>query len=77
MQNARPCGSKNERCIGVRATNNKNPESENDDNPLRALKMKDLKHPAKSLYQNELNLEDEIIASEEDYHRKYGFRGKL
>ena len=30
--------------------------------------MKDLRHPAKSLYQNELNLEDEGIASEEDYH---------
>ena len=33
--------------------------------------MKDLRHPAKSLYQNELNLEDEIIASEEDYHTWY------
>ena len=61
-------GSRNERSIGVRASNNKNPESENDDNPLRASKMKDLRHPAKSLYQNELNLEDERIASEEDYH---------
>ena len=30
--------------------------------------MKDLKHPAKSLYQNELNLKDGIIASKEDYH---------
>ena len=30
--------------------------------------MKDLKNPAKSLFQNELNLEHEIIASEEDYH---------
>ena len=34
----------------------------------KASKMKDLKHPAKSLYQNELNLEDEILASEDDYH---------
>ena len=32
--------------------------------------MKDLKHPAKSLSQNELNLEDERIASEEDYHNE-------
>ena len=45
-------GSKNERSIGVRASNNKNPESENDDNPLRASKRKVFK----------------IIASEEDYH---------
>ena len=56
MQNARPLGSKNERSIGVRASNNKNPESENDDNPLRASKMKDFK----------------IIASEEDYHMVTG-----
>ena len=32
--------------------------------------MKELKHLAKSLYQNELNLEDEIIAPEEDYHNR-------
>ena len=64
----RPSGSKTTKSIGVRASNNKNPESENDDNPLRASKMKDLKQPAKSFYQNELNLEDGRIASEEDYH---------
>ena len=39
--------------------------------------MKDLKHPAKSLYQNELNLEDEIIASEEDYHIATGANRQL
>ena len=69
-------GIQNERSIGVRASNNKNPESENDDNPLRASKMKDLRHPAKSLYQNELNLEDEIIASEEDYHSMVPYIGR-
>ena len=36
--------------------------------------MTDLRHPAKSLYQNELNLEDEIIASEEDYHKMKNFK---
>ena len=65
------------RSIGVRASNNKNPESENDNNPLRASKMKDLRHPAKSLYQNELNLEDEIIASEEDYQLVTGANRQL
>ena len=39
--------------------------------------MKDLRHPAKSLYQNELNLEDEIIASEEDYHMVTGANQQL
>ena len=39
--------------------------------------MKDLKHPAKSLYQNELNLEDGIIASKEDYHiGHFSLKGK-
>ena len=39
--------------------------------------MKDLKHPAKSLYQNELNLEDGIIASKEDYHMVTGANRQL
>ena len=39
--------------------------------------MKDLKHPAKSLYQNELNLEDERIASKEDYHMVTGANRQL
>ena len=39
--------------------------------------MKDLRHPAKSLYQNELNLEDEIIASTEDYHMVTGANRQL
>ena len=39
--------------------------------------MKDLRHPAKSLYQNELNLEDEIKASEEDYHMVTGANRQL
>ena len=39
--------------------------------------MKDLKHPAKSLYQNELNLEDEMIALEEDYHMMTGSNRQL
>ena len=72
----RHSGSKNERSIGVRASNNKNPESENDDNPLRASKMKDLRHPARPIFNNEsdvdetINPEDESDADEvEDYHR--------
>ena len=39
--------------------------------------MKDLKHPAKSLYQNDLNLEDGIIASKEDYHMVTGANRQL
>ena len=68
MQNMPFSGSEKVQSIGVRASNNKNPESEDKNNPLKASDMKELKHPAKSLYQNELNLENEIIASKEDYH---------
>ena len=68
MQNKQLSVSKKVQSIGVHASNDENPESEDEDNSLKASDMKELKHPAKSLYQNELNLEDEIIASEEDYH---------
>ena len=57
-----------EMSIEVRASNNKNPESEDEDNPLKVSHMKELTHPAKSLYQIELNLKDEKIAAEEGYH---------
>ena len=39
--------------------------------------MKDMKHPDKSLYQNELNLKDERIASEDDYHMVTGANRQL
>ena len=39
--------------------------------------MKELEHPAKSLYQNELNLEDGIIVSKEDYHMVTGANRQL
>ena len=39
--------------------------------------MEDLKHPAKSLYPNELNSEDELIALEEDYHMVTGANRQL
>ena len=67
-QNRQLSGSEKVQSIGVRASNSKNPESEDEDDPLKASDMKETKHPAKSLYQNELNLEDEKIAPE-DYHK--------
>ena len=69
MQNKQHSGSKEVQSVGVHASNNKNPESEDEDNPLKASDMKELKHPANTMYQNELNLEDEMKASEEEYHK--------
>ena len=41
-RDSQPSGSKTNRSIGVHASNNENSDSENDDYPLRASKMKDL-----------------------------------
>ena len=72
---SQPSGSKPNRSIGVHASNNENSDSENDDYPLRASKMKDLRHPAKPIFHNESDVdvtikpEDESDAEEvEDYH---------
>ena len=65
--NTQLSGSENVQSIGVRASNKTNPESEDEDNPLKASDMKELGHPANPMYQNELNLGDEIIAQDEDY----------
>ena len=73
MQDSQPLGSKTAKSIGVHASNNENSDSENDDFPLRASKMKDLKHPAKPLFRSESDVDatihsDEESDIEEDYH---------
>ena len=71
MQDRQPSGSKKNKSIGVRAFNNENRESENDDYPLRASK-KNLNHPAKPLFQNESDKDVTNLSIEEsdveDYH---------
>ena len=73
MQASQPPGSKTAKSIGVHASNNENSDSEIEDFPLRASKMKDLKHPAKSLFRSESDVDvtihsDEESDIEEDYH---------
>ena len=76
MQNAQPMGSKGNKSKGVHASNNENSESEDEDFPLRASKMKDLKHPAKPLFQTESDVDVTIHSDDEtnseseqeDYH---------
>ena len=60
-----PTGSKIDKSIGVHASYNESSDSENEDYPLQNSTMRDLRHPAKPLYRNEMNL-DETLASEED-----------
>ena len=65
IQDSQPSGSKTNKSIGVRASNIENSDSENDDYPLRASKMKDLKHPAKLFFQNESDVDVTILSNEE------------
>ena len=50
IRDSQPSGSKIDKSIGVRAFKNENSDSENDEYPLRASKMKDLKHPARPIF---------------------------
>ena len=72
-QNSQPSGSKNDKSSGVRASNIENSDTENEvDHPLRASDMRELRNPARPLYQNAPNLDETIMSEEdseeEDYH---------
>ena len=73
MRENQPSGSKLSKSIGVHASNTENSDSENDDYPLRASKMKELKHPAKPFFETETDLDQTILSNEvsegEDYHK--------
>ena len=65
IQNMQPSGSKTIKSIGVHASHIYNSDSENNDYPLQASKMRDLKHPAKPLFRSESDV-DVIIHSDEE-----------
>ena len=81
MRENQPSGSKLSKFIGVHASNNENSDSENDDYPLRASKIKDLKHPAKPFFETETDLDQTILSNEEseqeDYHMVTGANRQL
>ena len=75
IRDSQPSGSKTNKSRGVHASNKENSDSDNDDYPLIASKMKDLRHPAKPLFHNEtdvdvtiLSNEESDVEKEEDYH---------
>ena len=73
IQASEPSESKTNKSIGVHASNIENSDSENDDYPPKASKMRDLKHPAKPLFRSESDVDvtthsDEESDIEEDYH---------
>ena len=84
-RNMQPTGSKGNKSIGVHASNNENSETEDEDFPLKASRMKDLKHPAKPLFRAESDVDVTIHSDEEsdaesldeDYHMVTGANRKL
>ena len=81
MQENQPSGSKLSKSIGVRASNNENSDSENDDYPLRGSKLRDLKNPARPFVETETDLDQTILSNEEsaeeDYHMVTGANRQL
>ena len=72
MQSMQSSESKVNKSTGVHASNIENSNSEDNFYPLRTSKMKNLKHSAKPLYQNESDVDVTILSKEnsdvEDYH---------
>ena len=76
IESMQPSGSKGKRSMGVNASDNESVDSENEDIPLKASEMRDLRHPAKPIHQNDTTLDATVIfneeSDEEDYHMVTG-----
>ena len=81
IENMQPSGSKGKRSMGVNASDNESIDSENEDIPLKASEMRDLRHPAKPIHQNDTTLDATVIfneeSDEEDYHMVTGAKKPL
>ena len=83
-EDMRPSGSRSKEPIGVHASNIENFEPEDEDNPIKASKMTELKHPAKPLFRSESDVDVTIHSDEEldaesveDYHMVTGANRQL
>ena len=82
MQNSQPSGSKSIRCNGVDASNVENSDTEDeDDQPLRASQMHELRNAARPNYQNIQNMNETTVSNEDseekDYHMVTGAKRQL
>ena len=70
--NIQPSASRGKKSMGVNASDNERADSENEDIPLKASKMRELGHPARPIHQNDTTLDATVIfnekSDEEDYH---------
>ena len=76
-----PSGSGGKRSMGVNASYNESLDSENEHIPLKASKIRELKHPARSMHQKDRTLDATVIfneeSDEEDYHMVIGAKRPL
>ena len=79
-QNSQPSGSINDKYIAVHASNSENSDTEDEDHPLRASELYELRNSARTVYQNIPNFDKAINSNEdfeeEDYHTLVLFRSK-
>ena len=73
IRKSQPSGSKSIKSNGVHASNIENSDTEDeDDHPLRASEMHELRNPARPIHQNVQNIYETIVSNEdseeEDYH---------
>ena len=83
MQNSQPSGSKSIRSNGVHASNIESSDTGDEDNhPLRASQMHELRNPARPIHQNIQNVNETIVSNEdseeeEDHHMVTGANRQL
>ena len=61
--NMQPSGSWGKKSMGVNASDNESLDSENEDIPIKAS-VRELRHPAKPIHQNENTLDATVIFNE-------------
>ena len=74
IENMQSSGSGGKRSMGVNASDNECLDSENEDIPLKASEMRELRHPAKHIQQNDTTLDATVIFNEESDEEHYHTR---
>ena len=81
IESMQPSGSKGKKSMVANASDNESIDSENEDIPLKASEMRDLRHPAKPIHQNDTTLDATVIfneeSDEEDYHTPGNFNALI
>ena len=66
-----PSGSSCKKSMGVNASDNESLDSEKEDIPLKASEMRESRHPAKPIQQNNTTLDTIVLFNEESYEEDF------